>query len=74
MRAQFLQQIVHTFDKVLSSEKWNGIIVCDGIIVCAVHFREGEGGKRRNVHYCTSTIKNKFLNECEGAGLKDVNT
>ncbi len=33
------------------------IIVCDGIIVCVVPVSEGEGGKRRNVHYCTSTIK-----------------
>jgi hypothetical protein len=45
MRAQFLRQIVHTFNNVLSNKKWDGIIVCNGIIVCVVPIREGEGGE-----------------------------
>ncbi len=50
---------MHIYDKVLLDEKWNVIIVCAGIIVCAMPFREGEGegGKTRNVHYRTSTTK-----------------
>ncbi len=57
VRAQFLQQIVHTFDNILSNKKWDGIIVCGGIIVWIVNIIEGGGGKIKNIHYCTSTIK-----------------
>ncbi len=50
MRAQFLWQILHTFDNVLANKKLDGIIVS---------IRKGEGGEFRNVgeeirnvHYC----------------------
>jgi hypothetical protein len=49
MRAQFLWQILHTFDSVLANKKW------DGIIVCAVPIREGEGGEIRNVGWRSGT-------------------
>jgi hypothetical protein len=39
MRAQFLWQILHTFDNILSNKKW------DGIIICIVPVREREWGK-----------------------------
>ena len=47
MRVQFLWQILHTIDNVLSNKKW------DGIIICVVPVREREWGERRIVHYCT---------------------
>ncbi len=34
--------------------------------MCTVPFREGEGGKKRNVHYPTSTTKLKAQNKCDG--------
>jgi hypothetical protein len=56
MRAQFLWQILHTFDNVLVNKKW------DGIIVYAMPVRKREGreirnvwGEIRNVHYCAHT-------------------
>ncbi len=59
---------MHTFDKVVSDKKWNGIIVCDCIIVCTVPFREGEGG-RRGMSIIAQLLPNKKAqNECEGAG------
>jgi hypothetical protein len=64
---------VHTFDKVLSDKKWNGIIVCTGIIVCAVPFREGEGG-RRGTYIIAQVIPNKKTRtSVMGARLKEVN-
>ena len=66
-------QIVHTFNNVLSNKKWDGIIVCNGIIVCIVPFREGEGGKE-GTFIIAQVLSNKTAqNECEGAGLKKVN-
>ncbi len=55
MRAQFLWQILHTFNTVMANKIW------DGIIVCAVLIREGGGefrnvgGEIRNDHYCART-------------------
>ncbi len=74
MRAQFLWQIVHTFNKELSNKKWNGIIVCNSIIVFTVPFREGEGGREGTSIIAQVLSNKKAQNECEGAGLKEVNT
>jgi hypothetical protein len=75
MRAQFLRQIVHAFNKVLLDEKWNGIIVCKGIIVCTVPFREGGGGEEeeRPLLHKYYQIK-KPRTSVMRAGLKKVNT
>jgi hypothetical protein len=66
---------MHTFDKVLLDEKWNGIIVCAGIILCAVPFREGEGGgeEERPLLHKYYQIK-KPRTSVMGARLKEVNT
>jgi hypothetical protein len=61
MRAQLMWQILHTFNNVLVNKKW------DGIIVCIVLVREGEGGEImnvgeeiRNVHHCVCTKRLQY--------------
>jgi hypothetical protein len=58
MRAQFLWQILHTFDRILSNEKW------DGIIVYIVPIREREWGERRNAKWDPRTNAAMLKWEC----------
>ncbi len=65
---------MHTFNKVQSDKKWNGIIVCDGIIVCTVI--QGGGGREeeeRPLSHKYYQIKNPRTS-VTGAGLKEGNT
>jgi hypothetical protein len=57
---------MHTFNKVLSDEKWNGIIVCNGIFVCTVPFREGKGGRRGTSIIAQVLPNKKAQNKCDG--------
>ncbi len=76
---------MHTFDNVLTNKKWDGIIVCGGIIVCIVPVSEGGGGEEKerpllhkyyqlNKPRTSAVMPSGNVCKTEGAGLKEVNT